>query len=278
MGILFAGISALLYGSADFAGGLASRHNTVTSVLLTSQILGLLIALIAAPLLGWQHLRAADMLWGAAAGLVGTSGLGFLYKGLAKGFVAVVAPLAAVVSAAVPVIGGTLLGELPDLSGWLGIGISIPAIFLLAYEPGAHLERGRMLRSLRYGLIAGIGFGASFILISRPAAAAGFWPIVASRAASVTAMLLLIRLLGRRIHVTRTNFLPVAAAGTFDTTATITFVISAQLELLPIVSVVTSLSPGPTVILGRLVLHETLTRARIAGLALALLGVALLSW
>ncbi|MFW6363740.1 MAG: EamA family transporter [Spirochaeta sp.] len=277
MGIFFAGLSALLYGTADFSGGLASRRSPVIGVLVISQILGLIIALIAAPLLGWTRVTPPDLLWGAAAGLTGAFGLAYLYKGLAEGFVAIVAPLAAVIGAAVPVLGGVLLGEMPGVTGWIGIAVSTPAIFLLAYEPGAHLERTRMLTSMYCGAIAGIAFGAFFILISRPAEASGFWPIVSSRTASVVVVSILARLQGRSIRIARESIPAVAVTGSFDTAANIAFVISARLELLPIVSIISSLCPGPTVLLGRFVLGEYLTANRIAGLVLALFGVAMLS-
>ncbi|AFG36346.1 DMT family transporter [Spirochaeta africana] len=277
MGIMFAALSAVLYGTADFSGGLATRKSPTAAVLVTSQILGLVIALVAAPLLGWDRVTAGDLLWGALAGMTGAIGLGYLYRGIARGFVAVTAPLAAVTGAAVPVIGGVLLGEAPGLLGWSGIAVSIPAIFLLAYEPGSRPDPVRMAESLKCGLVAGIAFGAFFILISRPSPAAGFWPIAASRAASVLMVLSWIRLRRERIRIARESMPAVAVAGSFDTAANITFVLSAQLELLPVVSVVSSLAPGPTVILGRVLLGEVLTANRITGLLLALVGVALLS-
>ena len=53
-------LSALLYGSADFSGGHATRRNSVFSVMLLSQTAGIVVALIAAPIVGPNALRAAD--------------------------------------------------------------------------------------------------------------------------------------------------------------------------------------------------------------------------
>ncbi|THB67189.1 MAG: DMT family transporter [Spirochaetaceae bacterium] len=277
MGIIFAAIAALLYGSADMAGGIATRHNHVTSVLVTSQLIGLLIAVLAAFLLEWAQVKTSDLIWGAAAGLTGSLGLACLYLGIARGFVAITTPLAAVISAAVPVMAGVLLGETPGLWAWIGITIGTAAIFMLAWQPNRHPDRQKSLSSLFYGTIAGLAFGAGFILISRPSPDAGFWPIAAARLASVSTIFMIAVASKRKIRICRNNLGLVAATGTMDTVANIAFVIATRLEILPVVAVITALSPGPTVILGRIFGHEHLTALRIAGLILAIASAAFMS-
>ncbi len=318
MGVLFAALAALLFGSADYAGGIATRRNSVYAVLLLSQAVGLMLALAAAPLLGAVTgaagatgagagmaaggasagsgagatgaasavaatftagviLTSADMLWGAAAGLAGALGLAFLYKGLARGVIAVVSPLAAVVGAAVPVLAGVVLGELPGLLGQLGIAVSIPAIFLLGWERVGTRARSEVLMSVRYGSIAGLCFGVFFILISRPSAAAGMWPLVAARAAALPVLLFLIVAGRRPLRVARVGMSAVILAGALDMSANISFVLASHYGLLSVVAVITSLAPAPTVLLGRVLLGQRLTPSRISGLVLAVLGVVLLS-
>ena len=313
MGVFFAALSALLFGSADFAGGVATRRNSVYAVLLLSQAVGLMLALAAAPLIGAVTgaggvanaagavefagaggagaagaagaaaaatgviVTSADMLWGAAAGLAGALGMSFLYKGLARGVIAVVSPLAAVVGAAVPVLGGAFLGELPGLLGQIGIAVSIPAIFLLGWEPVGARDRSEVLLSVRYGAIAGLCFGVFFIFISRPSAAAGMWPLVAARAATLPVLLFFIVAGRRPMGVARTGMSAVILAGAFDMSANISFVLASHYGLLSVAAVITSLAPAPTVILGRILLGQRLTPSRILGIALAVFGVVLLS-
>lgn len=318
MGVFFAALAALLFGSADYAGGLATRRNSVYAVLLLSQAVGLLLALAAAPLLGaitggassgaaavagaagaaeaaggavgaaggatfgaievsGVVVTSVDMLWGAVAGLAGALGLAFLYKGLARGVIAVVSPLAAVVGAAVPVLAAAAIGELPGTLGLLGIAVSIPAIFLLGWERVGTRERSEVLMSVRYGVIAGLCFGVFFILISRPSAAAGMWPLVAARAAALPVLLFLIVAGRRPIGVARVGVSAVILAGALDMSANISFVLASHYGLLSVVAVITSLAPAPTVILGRIFLGQHLTPSRIWGLVLAVLGVVLLS-
>jgi drug/metabolite transporter (DMT)-like permease len=59
--------------------------------------------------------------------------------------------------------------------------------------------------------------------------------------------------------------------------ANIAFLLASRSGMLTIVAVIGSLYPGPTVLLAWLVLRERMSRLRVAGLVLALAGVALIS-
>jgi len=100
MSALLAALSALCYGAADFAGGLAARRSPLLPVLVTSQAAGAALALAFVLWSGEAVPAARDLAWGAAAGVAGAAGLAFLYRGIAGGLVAVVSPTAAVVGAA----------------------------------------------------------------------------------------------------------------------------------------------------------------------------------
>jgi len=106
---IFASLSALTYGSADFYGGMAARKSQAVTVVFWSQGIGFLVALIAAPLMGSASVMMGDILWGIAAGLAGAAGVGFLYRGLASGLAAVVSPVAALTGATLPVIFAVLM-------------------------------------------------------------------------------------------------------------------------------------------------------------------------
>src|SRR5512137_1127388 len=128
MAILLAGLSALLYGGADFYGGLATRRSQVTSVLALSQLVGLVLALAATALLGTAPPGFSDLAWGAVAGICGAAGLAALYTALATTVVAVASPVAAVVGALIPVALGVAAGERPNAVSWAGIAAALPAI------------------------------------------------------------------------------------------------------------------------------------------------------
>ncbi len=306
MAIVLATVSAILFGAADFSGGLASRRNSAMTVVVFSQIAGLVGALAASVLLGSPFPGTADLLWGAVAGLGGAAGLVLLYHGLANTVVAVVSPIAAAAGAAVPVLFGLATGERPATLAWVGIVVAIPAIVLLLREPpqaevgvagtddppggqprlpGATLSQpaqntpaGRTRRAALFGAAAGIGFGLFFIAISRVSEAAGLWPLAAARIVSVALVGTLVIARRRPLRLAEGTLGITVLAGVLDMAANVAFLLASRGTLLSIAAVVTSLYPAPTVILGIIVFKEKVTLPRVAGLVLAIASVSLISW
>jgi len=276
MSIVYAILAALLYGSADFAGGFASRRASVYSVLVLSQLAGAALALVAAPVLGPNSPLPADLLWGALGGLSGSVGLFFLYYGIAAGIVAVVSSVSALVGALVPMAFGLLLGETPSVPAWIGAALCLPAVLLLSYERSGREARREVRKSLLVGVLAGLGFGGFFIAVSRPGADAGIWPLVASRAASILSISTAALVLRRSMRPASGGLWIVITAGLCDMGANIAFVLGSREGLLILVTIITSLFPGPTVLLARIFMHQRLGPARLAGFILALAGVALI--
>src|SRR5215475_5457271 len=132
LGLLVAGG----FGSADFFGGRASARASTVSVLLVSQLVAVVGALVVAFTVG-ARVTSADLAYGGAAGAAEVAGLGFLYRGLAAGRVSVVAPLTAVVAALVPVAWAFLSGERPSAVVLIGAGCATVAGGLIAREQSA---------------------------------------------------------------------------------------------------------------------------------------------
>lgn len=270
--------SALSFGAADFAGGLASRRAPTGAVVFYSQIVGLLLALVLAPVVGFRGVDPGDVVYGALAGIAGAFGLFFLYRGLATGLVAIVSPTAAMVGTVVPVVFGLVAGERLAASDWIGIAVALPAILLLSWEPPGEDGSRRAVRgSLAVGTLAGLGFGLFFILIAETSAASGLWPLAAARVGSISLLFALALLRSSVPKVPRGAWASVGAAGTLDMAANVFFLLAARSGLLTISVVITSLYPGPTVILAALYFRERLRPFRISGLLLALGSVALMS-
>ena len=95
MAVFLSLITSVLYGSGDFLGGLSSRRNTQTQVLITVSLAGTLPLLCVAPLFT-SSFTIKDLLLGALAGIFGAGGLGIFYRGLARGPMSLVAPLTAI--------------------------------------------------------------------------------------------------------------------------------------------------------------------------------------
>ncbi|WP_319558948.1 DMT family transporter [Marispirochaeta sp.] len=267
--------AALLFGIGDFSGGYASRRQAVGAVLFTSQLFGLLLVSFVSPLLLDGLPVTADLLWGAAAGIGGAVGILFLYHALAHTVVAIVSPTAALVGALLPLVFGLIIGDGVSLTGWIGIGLILPAVVLLSYE---HLEAGTTLeerrRAFLFGIGAGTGFGLFFILIAQTDAAAGLWPLAGARFASL-ALVAFYSILGSRpLLVRRQGLIPTIMAGTFDMAANIAFMLAVQSGRIILVTAVTSVYPAPTVLLARFINGEKVHPLRWAGLAAAAAGVA----
>lgn len=278
MALVLAGFAALLYGVADFSGGYAAVKARLLSVLLYSQLAGTAVAVAAAVAFSGGVPAWKDVGWGFVAGLTGSMGLFMLYGGIARSIVAIVSPTSAVVGAILPVLFGLLSGERPSSAAIAGSLLCLPAIVLLSWESGEADTHGSSVRTaLGFGVLAGVGFGLFFTTLSFADKASGIWPLLGARLASVGSFLVALLIKRERPSVPRGARATTLLAGTADMGANILFLLAAQSGLLSLVAVVTSLFPAPTVVLARVFLGQRIPPVRIAGLALALLGVGLIS-
>src|SRR3954466_5664891 len=126
--------SALFYGAADFTGGLTSRRAGAIPVVVISQFSGMLLLALLLPVLPSASPVRDDLLWGAAAGLTGGIGVALLYRALAIGTMAVVAPTTAVCAVAIPVVVSVLLGERPVPLAIAGIMVGVVSIVLVSHQ------------------------------------------------------------------------------------------------------------------------------------------------
>src|SRR5215207_8998997 len=130
--VVFGLASALCWGAGDFSGGLATKRAPVFGVLVIGQAGGLLLLLGLALAWGEPVPSATDLGWGLAAGLAGAVGLASLYHALAVGQMGIVAPLSAVLTAALPALFGAVVEGLPGALKLGGFGLALLAIWLVA--------------------------------------------------------------------------------------------------------------------------------------------------
>jgi drug/metabolite transporter (DMT)-like permease len=269
--------SAVVYGASDFLGGLASRRATVFGVVALSQLAGLVALLALLPWLGGPATRA-DLGWGAAAGVVGATGLLIFFRALSRGVMSVVAPVTAVTAAAVPVLAGLLAGNRIGPAAGIGIALALVAVVLVSAEGGLGRLRTARPATLGAPLAAGAAFGCFFVLLDRTSADSGLTPLVAARLASFV-LVVVVALAGRRsLRVGRTALPIVLASGVGDMTANALFLLATQQDgQLAITGVLASLYPVSTVVLAQSVLRERLVPAQVAGLAAAIGAVVLIT-
>jgi drug/metabolite transporter (DMT)-like permease len=277
MATLLALASAVVYGMADFAGGMASRRAAAAAVVALSQGAGLVAVLLLLPWLGGDP-EPADLGWGAAAGVAGAAGLLLFYRSLAAGVMSVVAPVTAVSAAALPVLGGLLLGERIGPLAAAGIALALAAVVLVAAEDGLASLRNARLGTVAPALAAGAGFGLFFVVLDRTGDDSGLTPLAAARVVSVLLVGGLALATGRSLRVSRRVLPVVLLAGVGDMTANALFLVATQVGgQLAITGVLASLYPASTVLLAQVVLRERLAGAQRAGLAVAAAAVVLIA-
>jgi drug/metabolite transporter (DMT)-like permease len=262
------------WGAADFGGGWLSRRAPVLGVLLATQLVGLPVALAAAALRGEPALRAEDLGWAVASGLLASVGLVSLYAGLAVGRMGIVAPVTGLIVVAIPVIAGTVLEGLPPPLALTGIGLAIVSVVVVSLSPGDGTggESG-----LRYALVAGVGLGLVTVTISRFGEGLVFAPLAILRIVEGLVLVTVLLVRRTRWRLGRSTWPWVIGIGSLDLLATGAYVAATQTGALAVAAVLSSLYPVVTVLLATVVLHERLGRLRSIGIVLAGLAIALIA-
>lgn len=286
--------SALVWGAADFLGGLKSRQLQLLTVLLISQAAGLVGVVIWAAARG-EGLPAEVVPWAISNAIAGTVGLAAFYRALSVGAMGVVAPISAS-AAVIPVAVGVAGGERPGALQLAGIAVAIVGVAVASYEPreaplhepGAAtaaaggptpggLTPPRASTGVGLALLAALGFGVFFVGLDKGSDHDLVWTLVIGRTLS-TGLLAAVALFARpSFEMTGRDFNAVIAVGVLDMGANALFAAGSTLGLVSVVAVLGSLYPVTTLLLARFLLGERLHRIQRAGAVTALAGVALIS-
>jgi drug/metabolite transporter (DMT)-like permease len=274
--VLLALLGAASYGVSDFIGGIVGKRASPWAVAAAGGVGGA----VASGVLTIVHPGdpgAADLAWGALAGIGSGTGTAFLYRGLSSGRMGVVAPVSGVLAVVLPVIVAVVTGERPGPLVWLGILAAVPAIWLVARQPPSASDAPPSSGSgARDGVLAGLGFGALFACLGQVPDTAGFWPLVLNQLVGILVVAVAATFLGAP-WLPRGQAWGGALAGLLGGAATAAFVLATQQGLLSVSAVLTSLYPAFTVLLAALVLHERIHRLQAWGLALCGAAVVLVA-
>jgi drug/metabolite transporter (DMT)-like permease len=267
-------LASVGWGVADFGGGLSSRSAPVLGVLFWSQVASLVIAL---PILFASHepaMRPLDVAISIAGGLMGAVGLSLLYRGLSVGRMGVVAPIAAVLTATLPVAFGFLTEGVPSGFAIVGIVCAALSVVLVSRVPDAGDGRPS---GLRYGLAAGAMFGLFTTAATGLADDLIISPSVLIRVASISAIgaYLLVRRAPWRVP--RRIWPALVAVGVIDMSATASYLSALDVGPIAIAAILASLYPVVTTILAAVVLRERVTSAHAVGILAAGAAVVLIA-
>jgi drug/metabolite transporter (DMT)-like permease len=275
MAIVLALCSSLVWGCADFMGGLYSRRHALAAVVLVSQGAGFCALLLWLAGSGFS-LDGRALGLGLLAGLGGGSGLTLFYRALALGTMSIVSPLVAC-GALVPFAVSLATGEHPAALVLAGAALALVGAIAASAEEGradeAHRRRAIGLAlgaAVALGLFTyflGLGGQHGDVLSALVGARVGSLTVLAVWAVSTRAPLAL-----DRGAIPALVFL-----GVLDTSANALFALASERGYLSIVSVLGSLYPVATVLAAHVVLGERISRVQRAGVGLAILGVALVA-
>ncbi len=267
--------ASLVWGTADFLGGLSARRGSLWAVVVVAQLGGLALAATVFLLAAGSAPGAGALGAAAGAGVAGAVAIAAFYRALAVGTMGVVAPVAAT-GAVVPFVVGVLGGERPSALQLAGAVLATAGVVLAARGPGDGTGARGGRTALALAGVAALGFGLLFVGLERAGDEDPYWAILVARA---TAAILVLGAAGlARSRVTFPRGAPalglLALVGVLDTGANVLFVLAAREGLLSVVSVLGSLYPAVTVVLARVGLQERLLRVQAAGVVLTLGGVA----
>lgn len=274
LSILFGLTSAVVWGAGDFSGGVAAKRNDVYIVVLFGHFAGFVGLLTLALVTGEPWPATRDLLFGALAGLGGMIGVLSFYSSLARSPMGVVAPVTAIVNVTLPLIFALFTEGFPPTLQAIGILFALIAVWFLSGAGGVSQIDWR-----EFGLpvLAGFGFATFLILIAQVSETALYWPLAATRVASVTVVFCVMLLRRSKGFVRPVQLWLIVLAGLLDTCGNAFFALAAQVGRLDIASVLTSLYPASTVFLAWLILGERLTKAQKWGVVLTFIALILIA-
>jgi drug/metabolite transporter (DMT)-like permease len=275
--VLLALASSVTWGVADFGGGLLTRRLPLAAVTVVSQAAGFVLLVVIVGAAG--NLDAHSVAVGAAGGVAGGAGLACFYAALARGTMSIVSPITAC-SALVPVALSLASGERPSALALGGSAVALAGAVLASFEEREAGDQGRR-DAIALAVGAALAIGVFLYFLGKAAhGGSSLSALFGARIGSLGFLIIWALASGARASTFRLGRRAAAAivlVGVADVAANSLFALASQRGLLAIVSVLGSLFPIVTVVLAHVVLSERITLVQRAGVAVALVGVAVVS-
>jgi uncharacterized membrane protein len=262
-----------VWGASDFLGGVGARRANAFLFTAIVHLSGLVLVGTLALTAGAPFPGNASLVWSVIAGAVGGIALALFYRALASGNMGLVAPVAAVLGAAIPTLVTAFAEGFPGYRHLFGFILAGVGVWLISRtEAGVGRPEG-----LGMAVLAGIGFAGFYLCIHRAGNGSALWIATCSRfgALLVTGTIVLF---GRHLRAVDAPVLGIAlVAGILDISGTAVFIRASQIGRLDDAVVLSSLYPAVTVLLARIFLHEHFSRARTIGMFAALAAVPMIA-
>lgn len=260
------------WGTSDFFGGYAARRANALILTTIAHAAGAAFMILLAVVTGAEFPSHSSIVWACASGLSGGGALALFYRALASGNMGLTAPVAAVVSASIPVIFSMAHDGFPGAAPISGFVLAGVGIWLVSRSEGNDRPEG-----IGMAMLAGAGFAGYYLFIRQAGAGSPFWLSGLARIASLvlTAIIVLCTRSFRPMDRRGVNF--GIFIGCIDVIGSALFVRANQVGRLDVAVVISSLYPVVTVLLARVVLKEHFTRWRVVGMIAAIVAVPLIA-
>ncbi len=275
MVVVLALVAAFISGAADYLGGRASARHETLHVGFVSQLTNLVLLPMCAFAIGWKQLHGGDVLLGLLGGTAAGAAYIVFFRALAGGRMSVVAPLAALTTALVPVTVDLMTGV--SLSGgrWAGIALALLAIPALAFRRDESVRSLALRDEISSAVLAGAGFAVFFMAVGHTSTDSGQWPVVfAAVGGTVTVGALCVV---RRVPIVARPPRLAVVAGVLMAASALAINHALQLGPIAVATVLGSLYPLATTALAARFDHEPVSRINVGGILLAVAGASLIA-
>jgi drug/metabolite transporter (DMT)-like permease len=260
------------WGTSDFLGGYFTRRANAF-VFTTVVNLGGLILVGALALASHAAFPAEHAIaWAITGGISGGASLAIFYRALSSGRMGLVAPVAAVLGAAIPTVFSMFTEGFPGKIAVVGFMLAVIGLWLIT-----RAEDGSTPEGIGLAVFAGIGFAGFYLCIRQAGDASPFWLASLTRTGGLVVTGLIVLLQRNFREITPAGVGWGVITGGIDSLGTILFVLASQAGRLDEAVVISSLYPAVTVLLASLVLKEHFTRWRFVGLLAALAAVPMIA-
>jgi drug/metabolite transporter (DMT)-like permease len=267
------GLAAVLaWGTSDFLGGYATRRANAFLFTTVVNLGGLLLVGTLASASHAPFPSGRSVAWILAGGISGGASLAIFYRALSSGKMGLTAPVAAVLSAAIPAVFSMFTEGLPGRIPLTGFAFAATGLWLIT-----RTEDGSTPEGIGLAVLAGIGFASFYLCVRQAGAASAFWIASLTRSGGLIITGLIVLIHGKFRDITPAGLRWGVLTGCIDSLGTILFVRASQTGRLDEAVVISSLYPAVTVVLARLFLKEHFTRWRFVGLLAALAAVPMIA-
>lgn len=267
------GMAAVLaWGTSDFLGGYATRRANAFLFTVIVNLGGLLVVGTLASVTHAAFPPARSAAWVLAGGISGGAALAIFYRALSSGRMGLTAPVAAVLSAAIPAVFSMFTEGVPGRIPLFGFVIAAVGLWLIT-----RTEDGSKPEGIGLAVIAGIGFASFYLSVREAGDVSALWIATLTRTGGLIVTSLIVLMLRNFRDITPAGVRWGVVTGCIDSLGTILFVYASQSGRLDEAVVISSLYPAVTVLLARMFLKEHFTRWRLVGLVAALAAVPMIA-